>query len=354
MSHPSEAERPVELPIPALSVVMPARNVLPWIDEAVRSILDQSFTDFEFIIGDDASSDGTTERLRAWQARDARIRLIERTGEPLGLTGSANWVAGLARAPLVARMDADDISRADRFELQVAALREHPDVVMVGSLWEGMDVDSRAVHGRDRSALLRTHGQPFMHGTIVWRREVFDRIGGYRSGAEHFEDSDFFRRMAAAGRTLVLPEALYRYRWSPGSSHFNYGRRRVETALALGARWGASPNPAAVSDETLEQWRGEIDAQRVGPTIFLYTAYRRIWSGKRGGILMPLLRRGRLGFNAATVRMLLWATAGGLAPGLLRSFLRWRIDQRDRAAAARIGGRTVFDWPVSTSSTPRD
>lgn len=352
--HPDEAERPVEPTIPALSVVMPARNVLPWIDEAVRSILDQSFTDFEFIIGDDASNDGTTERLRAWQARDARIRLVERTGKPLGLVGSANWVAGFARAPLMARMDADDISRADRFALQVAALREHPEVVMVGSLWDGMDVNSREVHGRDRSTLLRDHGQPFMHGAIMWRREVFDRIGGYRSGAEHFEDSDIFRRTAAQGRSVVLPEALYRYRWSPGSSHFDAERQRVETALALGSRWGSSPDPAAVGDETLEQWRAEIDGQRVDPTIFLYTAYRRIWSGRHAGILLRMLRRGRIGFDAATVRMLVWAIAGGLAPSALKIMLRRRMDRRDRAAAARIGDRTVFDWPVSTSSTPRD
>src|SRR4051794_31799848 len=103
--------------VPPVSVVMPARNVAPYIDAAVESILQQSFEEFELVIRDDGSDDGTTERLRAWAARDRRIRLHE--GEQLGLAGSSNWVVREARAPLVARMDGDDIARRDRLERQL-------------------------------------------------------------------------------------------------------------------------------------------------------------------------------------------------------------------------------------------
>ncbi|HWS55242.1 MAG TPA: glycosyltransferase family A protein, partial [Pyrinomonadaceae bacterium] len=94
---------------PRLSVVMPVRNGRAFLDECVRSVLAQTFRDFEFVILDDASDDGTTELLREWARRDARIRVVE-SARPLGLSGSSNAVVRASRAPLVARMDADDVA----------------------------------------------------------------------------------------------------------------------------------------------------------------------------------------------------------------------------------------------------
>src|SRR5438445_13136781 len=90
-----------------ISVVMPVYNALPHLDAAVRSILDQDFSDFEFVILDDASTDGSTERLGEWAAADGRIRLLE-SERNLGPVGSSNLIVEQARAPLIARMDADD------------------------------------------------------------------------------------------------------------------------------------------------------------------------------------------------------------------------------------------------------
>src|SRR3954469_23280364 len=111
-AYHSARTRPMSERIPPLSVVMPARNALPYLDASIESMLGQSFGDFEFVIRDDGSSDGTAEALRGWAARDRRIRLFE--GERLGLAGSSNFVVQQARAPLVARMDADDLARPDR------------------------------------------------------------------------------------------------------------------------------------------------------------------------------------------------------------------------------------------------
>src|SRR5437868_4189969 len=93
---------------PRVSVVMPVHNALPYLDAAVQSILDQSFDDFEFVILDDASTDGSSERLRHWASTDKRIRLIEEK-QNLGPAGSSERVARAASATIVARMDADDI-----------------------------------------------------------------------------------------------------------------------------------------------------------------------------------------------------------------------------------------------------
>src|SRR5688500_20124002 len=90
-----------------LSVVMPVYNALPFLDDSVNSILTQTFTDFEFVIFDDASTDGSVERLRQWAVRDNRIKLHESTTQ-LGLSGSSNAVVTHARAAIVARMDAED------------------------------------------------------------------------------------------------------------------------------------------------------------------------------------------------------------------------------------------------------
>jgi glycosyltransferase involved in cell wall biosynthesis len=88
---------------------MPVYNALPHLDQAIESILKQTLSEFEFVILDDASTDGSRERLEHWAELDSRIRLLE-GDENLGPVGSSNFVARAARAPFVARMDADDIS----------------------------------------------------------------------------------------------------------------------------------------------------------------------------------------------------------------------------------------------------
>src|SRR5918999_36253 len=102
---------------PPISVVMPVYNALPFLDDSVNSILTQTLRDFEFVILDDASTDGSVQRLREWAARDKRIQLHE-SNERLGLSRSSNAVVAKARASIVARMDADDIAHPDRLRRQ--------------------------------------------------------------------------------------------------------------------------------------------------------------------------------------------------------------------------------------------
>src|SRR5690242_17061177 len=111
---------------PLISVVMPVYNALPFLDASINSILTQTFNDFEFVIFDDASTDGSSERLREWAARDGRIRLHE-SKQQLGLSGSSNAVVAQARASLIARMDADDIAHPDRLKRQLAIIESDSD-----------------------------------------------------------------------------------------------------------------------------------------------------------------------------------------------------------------------------------
>lgn len=161
---------------------MPVHNAMPFVDAAVASILSQSFGDFELVIGDDGSDDGSTDRLRYWAGQDPRIRLMRRAA-PCGPAASSNWVARAARAALVARMDGDDIAHPERLARQVAIMDTDPGVVLTGSVWVGIDSEGRKVRAPDHASLLHParFNAPFAHGSVMMRRSAFD-AGGIPAG----------------------------------------------------------------------------------------------------------------------------------------------------------------------------
>jgi glycosyltransferase involved in cell wall biosynthesis len=335
---------------------MPARNALPYLDASIESILGQSFGDFEFVIRDDGSTDGTVEALRDWAARDRRIRLFE--GAQLGLAESSNWVVRQARAPLVARMDADDVARSDRLERQVALLREAPDVALAGSLCTTVDGDGRQVRGIDLWRIAR-HScfVPFPHTSATFRRTAFDAIGGYRQQCEYWEDLDFFLRMAAHGRIAVVADDLVSHRQSRASSRLvPADRERVEAAVdrmysclsayakgdsyePLVARGGAAPSTG-----------------RVRPMTLVSINSSRLWAGQRPHIGRRLLKRARLGLDRQSLFALTWSALGQASPSLLRTLLGGVVRLRNFAVRDRVRRGEVYDWQphirVSPSAAP--
>jgi GT2 family glycosyltransferase len=329
---------------PAVSVVMPARNALPYLDAAIESILGQSFGDFELVVRDDGSTDATADALRGWAARDRRIRFFE--GPQLGLAGSANWVVRHSRAPLVARMDADDLSRPDRLERQVALLRASPDIVMTGSLADTIDGDGRRVRGVDLWRVVRRSCfASFPHTSVMFRRSAFDATGGYRAQCEYWEDLDFFLRMAARGRIAVIADDLVSHRQSRVSSRQVPGHQpRIEAAvdhmyecLDLFAR-GESYEPLVA--------RGPADpaGQRLRPMTFVSIHSNRLWAGERPRIAARLLRRARLGLNGHSLGALAWAALGQVSPPLLRLLLRAVMRMRNLTLGRGVRRGEVYDW----------
>ena len=214
---------------PLLSVVMPVHNALPYLDASVASILGQTHDDFEFVICDDGSTDGSREALRAWKAKDHRIRLFESEAS-LGPSASSNWVVEQSRGRFVARMDADDVSHRDRLRRQLAALLAHPAVDLVGTLWETIDGDGRRVRRRDRWRLARRSPfAPFPHPSVMFRRAAFDAVGGYRESCAFWEDVDLYLRMSRRGRIAVLADVLLRIRHARTSTRLRQ-QERVEEA----------------------------------------------------------------------------------------------------------------------------
>ena len=318
---------------PRFSVVMPVRNALPFLDEAVHSILVQSCGDFEFVILDDASSDGSCARLHEWARHDARIRLIE-SASRLGPAVSSNRVAMAAACPIVARMDADDVAHPDRFRRELDVLDSHADAVLVGSLMDSIDAAGRLVRRRDRASLVRGPASvPIGHCTIMYRAEAFRRIGGYREQAAFFEDTDLFPRLAEQGRILLIPRALVRRRFSGRNARLCEERRLVE--VAIDRYWrsvesGASQIPSA--------------GGRVSPSVILELGAAELWAGQRPKMLGRLLRRGRLGWNAGTAIALVGAIWAAASPGSLRATLRLRDRWREAAVGRQVDDDAVYEW----------
>src|SRR5512135_2066099 len=123
--------QPTRVDAPAVSVMMPVYNAQRYVAEAIESILAQTFTDFEFLIIDDGSTDGSLPILERYARRHDRIRLISRANT--GYLVALNEMLGIARGEFIARMDADDIALPERFERQLCYLADHPGCVMVGS-----------------------------------------------------------------------------------------------------------------------------------------------------------------------------------------------------------------------------
>lgn len=330
---------------PQVSVVMPVRNGRAFLNESVRSVLGQTFRDFELVILDDASDDGTAELLRDWARRDSRVRVAE-SGRPLGLSGSSNAVVRASRAPLVARMDADDISHPERLGRQVAVMRARPDVVLVGALCEGIDAAGRRVRPRDRWRLVRASlYPPFPHGSVMFRRRDFDEVGGYHEECAGWEDQDFFLRLSRRGRVVVLPETLYLYRYHVSNST---GGSPVEHRARLyGVRGLCLEEFGAGRDyQSLIARAAALNgaAPRATADALYQTGAMRLWAGHPPDILADALRPGALGLGRRSLLTLALAVWGRVSPSTLRLSLRSFIRARDLLAGRRVKDGEPFEW----------
>lgn len=218
---------------------MPVHDGAPWITQAVASVLAQSAGDLELIVIDDGSADATPDLLAA--VRDGRLR-VERQPRA-GLTRSLNRALGLARAPLVARLDADDWALPERLERQRAFLDAHADVGLLGTAAREVDTTGRLLAtvtppGDDaalRRALIRRN--PFVHSSIVARRALVERAGGYDERLPVAQDYDLWMRLSRLTRLANLAEPLVVRRLLPGavSMQRDGDRLRAETRV----RWRA-------------------------------------------------------------------------------------------------------------------
>ncbi len=211
--------------MPLVSVLMPVFNSEAFVGAAIESILAQTFTDFELVIVDDASQDGSADVIRSYARRDERIRFF-----PLelnvGQADSRNQAMALARGKYIAAMDSDDVSLPERLRKQVQYLEANPHIGALGARFREVDQDLKPL--RDQLTPL-SHplivlnmfigGGFILQSTLVTRREIVSSIGGYEPGRRKYDDLELHSRLLAESRIRYanLPDILVLYRRHAGS-----------------------------------------------------------------------------------------------------------------------------------------
>ena len=203
-----------------ISILMPAYNAAKYIGEAIDSVLMQTYVLFELIIVNDGSTDNTVDVIHSY--KDDRIVLIDQ--EHGGVSKALNTGLAVARGAYIARFDADDICYPDRLQKQFDFLETHSSFLIVGSDAEYMLENGE--HLFNFSCIGHTHEDlmaklyfycPFIHSSVMYRKEAVLRAGGYSLLAHNFEDYFLWTRLATMGKLYNLPEIIIRIRFNPES-----------------------------------------------------------------------------------------------------------------------------------------
>jgi glycosyltransferase involved in cell wall biosynthesis len=227
--------------MPSISVLMPVWNCggskEPFLRMAMQSMLDQTYADWEMVIVDDGSSDNTPRILAEYN--DSRIKIL-RNETNLKIVRALNRGIQACNAPLIARMDADDISTVTRLEVQKKFMDERPDTAMCGTSMyvinaEGkLEFEAAKPSSYEEIKAFLKIGCPFAHGSVMYRREVIQALGGYsdRPEYEYAEDYELWVRMAARYRVENIPGRTLYYHRNHGSTSSYVFRQQQERATA--------------------------------------------------------------------------------------------------------------------------
>jgi GT2 family glycosyltransferase len=271
---------------PLVSVILPVFNAKDYLHEAVDSILKQTFQDFELILMDDGSTDGSLQIAEEFARLDSRVRLFSDIHKGLGYW--LNFGLSAAKGELVARMDADDVSLPQRLERQVAFLEANPNVLLVGVQVQAMVgkslTDFRPAFPTSPVSIRRALGTGtcFCHPAVLMRREPVLRCGGYRPWTIPAEDRELWLRLAEIGDLANLGQVLLYYRYHPGASTQKLDDARmlinlvVQTAARMRRQGRPDPlsSPVSIDESLLE--RMEISERDAARAIIDITASRGI------------------------------------------------------------------------------
>jgi hypothetical protein len=229
------------VPSPLVSVVMSVYNRAEFVGEAIESIVGQSFPDFELIVVNDGSTDGSREIIERYTRGDARLRAFDQPNR--GLVYTANRGCALARGKYIARLDADDVAISSRLERQVEFLERRPEVAVLGGGWYVLGKGG-AGHAAflppedDRTIRERLpRGNCLAQSTVMMRTDVFRAVGGYRQAFPPAEDYDLWLRISERYQLANLPYPLVYYRVHPQQATLT--RIEVLAMAALAAQAAA-------------------------------------------------------------------------------------------------------------------
>ena len=231
-------------PTPTITVLMSCYNAAQWLDDAIRSVLNQTYTDFEFIIVNDGSVDNTLEIIQRFAAFDSRIVVVTKPNS--GLSDSLNVGIKMARGEWIARLDADDRCEPTRLQQQMELALTNLNLVFIGSGLTIIDdvgnkLNTYSYPTRHISLLkhLRTARKFPPHASALYRTKKVRDLGGYRSRIHRAEDWDLWLRLSAVGELACLSEPLVQIRKHPGQISRSEGGQRqvVDSWLATVSYW---------------------------------------------------------------------------------------------------------------------
>lgn len=291
------------MPHPLVSILLPVYNAEPYLAEAIDSLLAQTFTDFELIVVNDGSTDGSADVLARYN--DSRIRVLEQ--ENRGLSLSLNRAIAEARGKYLARQDADDISYPERLARQVNFLERHPDYGLLGT-WADIYVGSRRTdrkhqHPCDNAALKFNLlcDNYFVHSSIMMRKSVQERVGLYAAEADRQpEDFDLWSRFARDGNCRIgnLPELLVGYREVEGSICRTAPQRITDGVVRISGQNIAFASGLATDDRTV----GDLAA-------LLHCSFRHLAGTPEPAALFALVTRLGASFSKEAENPVLLAAA---------------------------------------------
>ena len=251
--------------MPLVSVVMPVFNSERFLAEAIESILTQTFTDFELIIIDDDSTDGSAEVIRAYESRDERIRFVQ-LAENMGDAGARNAGIALASGKYIAFMDSDDISLPDRLQKQVNFLESHPEIGGVGThanvVYEDLQYKSARKPPEYHALILLEQlllGDSFVHASLMLRRNLPLDVGVYDETMRYCSDCDLMARLMGRTYFTNIAECLYLKRRHLGQLTSHRNPRRDQDHLLMCTRrleriWGEAPKDTLDRFAKIKPW----------------------------------------------------------------------------------------------------
>ncbi len=326
---------------PRISVIMPVYNTERYLREAVDSILEQTYTNFELIAINDGSKDGSGAILDHYAKIDSRVRVIHQ--ENAGIVITLNKGIDLAQGEFIARMDGDDVSFARRFELQLEVFDDQPNTVLVAGGFEIIDEEGEFLYrevipasNRDikRSMLLRN---PIAHGSVMFRKNACDVAGKYSDACGPTEDFELWTRLSLVGDFFGLEATIFRWRVNRKGITSNSGKLQLEIMERhIAALWGAE-FPAVLSAKTLRE-----SGRRYFQT-YKKRGYdmRNIMLSDSAQIGLQMVKRGRLIMGLHQFFAVAMASRTGLKTAIHRLRLTVKHSSQGLRRYAKFGRREV-------------
>lgn len=362
---------------PAVSVVMSVHNGLPFLGQAVESILGQTYPNLEFVVVDDSSTDATWETLLTFARRDSRLVLLQNESN-LGVARSRNKGIQISRGAYIACQDADDISLPERVARQAEFLDANPHIGLVGA-WPQF-VDDRGDHLNNANYPLLADNEQlqqqlldsncFCAGTIMMRRRWLDVVGVYDQALAPSEDYDLWLRLAEVTQLANLPEVLYHYRQHSSSAsntrrYIQMHNKAIALERALTRRYESTPprdlKMLVARDYLRAATIGFVSDEREGAQ----ASFERAMTfapdlGHSGNLVEDVLVRYLLKQSVPDPYTLIEAMFAGLFPhtshlARVKSRILSRLHMREVFEAAHQGqpDRVRQHWWVGIKNDPR-